>query len=300
MPCPACGKDPPGTAWKPDPLRWDLDPPCFRQEWEYVAALPGAPDYVVENDFSLHMNNVCRGCYSERLNIAVKIREKIRERGGLEELNPTKQIRQEYEAAHAFDKRVGRPAKIHSMQSEAGKALNGKLGRLKEKDKESMRWTVELLDGTLKAIREDNLECSKAIDDEHDMEKAKMMRNGYSQESMQPPEAKRPLGSQTTWQKVKGLHPGAVVRLKGLTGATELNGRKGRCISFDPEAGRWKIDLGDGYKNIKQDNLTPAPNEKPPTKASAEADKADLNFEENRRSKLTEQERAAEDYGWDG
>merc|ERR1712125_274702 len=105
---------------------------------------------------------------------------------------------------------------------------------------------------------------------------------------------RRPLGSKTTWAKVKGIHPGAVVRLKDLTGAAELNGRKGRCISFDNETGRWKVDLGDGYKNIKQENLTPAPHEKPPTKQSAEAEIEQLGGDEARRAKLTEKERKAE------
>merc|ERR1719203_2377860 len=86
-----------------------------------------------------------------------------------------------------------------------------------------------------------------------------------------PPEAKeapRPLGQKTTWPKVKGIHPGAVVRLQGLSTA-ELNGRKARCISFNTDSGRWTVDLGDGQKALKQDNLVPAPGEKPPTRQSA-------------------------------
>lgn len=271
------------------------------KEWEYLAALPGAPDYIVTNTFALYMNNICRGCHNERLTVAVKIREKIRENGGLEELNPTRQIRKEYEVAHEFDVRKGRPAKVHGMMSEAGKALNGKYCKLLQQDPESKRWTVELLDGERKALKEENLECNKDIDQEHAMENVKLMMAktqvkrdaGYSSEQ-------RPLGSKTTWAKVKGVHPGAVVRLKDLSAAAELNGRKGRCISFDPETGRWKIDLGDGYKNIKADNLRPAPHEKPPTKLSAEAEIAELNLNETRRAKLTPKERDAEDYGWDG
>merc|ERR1711920_711713 len=111
---------------------------------------------------------------------------------------------------------------------------------------------------------------------------------------------RRPLGEKTAWPKIKGIHPGAVVRLHSLKGAVELNGRKGRCISFDPEAGRWKIDLGDGYKNIKPENLTPAPNEKPPTKQSAEAEIKAMGNNAARRADMTEQERRADDYGWEG
>lgn len=264
--------------------------------------MPGAPDYVVQNKFALHMNNVCRGCYNDRLTITIKIRDKIREMGGLEELNPTRKVRQEYEAAHEFDKRSGRAGRIHGMLSDAGQILNGKYCKLVQLDTESKRWTVELIDGEKKALKEENLECSKEVDHEHGMAKVKLM--------MEKPQAamsggyqssdKRPLGTKTTWAKVKGIHPGAVVRLKDLTGAAELNGRRGRCISFDNETGRWKIDLGDGHKNLKPDNLRPAPHEKPPTKQSAEAEIAEMGLNETRRAKLTEKERAAEDYGWEG
>jgi hypothetical protein len=233
------------------------------------------------------------------LTVSIKIREKIRDMGGLEELNPTRHVRKEYEAAHASDKRTGRSARIHGMISEAGQALNGKFCKLLQQDPESKRWNVELLDGTIKAIKEDNVECSHDIDDEHSIEKFKQMRE-KPQEHLKQSFERRPLGSRTAWPKIKGIHPGAVVRLKDLTGAMELNGRKGRCLTFDSETGRWKIDLGDCHKNIKPDNLRPAPNEKPPTKASAEAEIMELGLNETRKAKMTEQERAAEDYGWEG
>lgn len=268
--------------------------------------MPGAPDHIVLNSFALHMNKICRGCYNNRLTIAQRVRQRIREMGGLEELCPTRQVRKDYERAHEFDKRANRGAKIHGMQSEAGKALNGQFCKLIQEDPESKRWTVELVDGERKAIKEDNLECNLENDNDYTAEYVKHMRANPKQvresiaKQTEERKSQRPVGSHTTWAKVKGIHPGAVVRLKDLTGATELNGRKGRCISFDHESGRWKIDLGDGYKNIKQDNLQPAPNEKPPTKQSAEAEVAAMQTNETRRAKLSEKERAAEDYGWDG
>lgn len=109
----------------------------------------------------------------------------------------------------------------------------------------------------------------------------------------------RPLGSNTSWPKVKGIHPGAVVRLQNLVAKQELNGRKGRCISFDPEVGRWKVDLGDEQKSLKVENLVPAPDEKPPTRQSAEAEKAAGAAEATRREALDARQKHAEDYGWD-
>lgn len=107
----------------------------------------------------------------------------------------------------------------------------------------------------------------------------------------------RPLGSNTSWPKVKGIHPGAVVRLQNLVAKQELNGRKGRCISFDPEVGRWKVDLGDEQKSLKVENLVPAPDEKPPTRQSAEAEKAAGAAEATRREALDARQKHAEDYG---
>mmetsp|Transcript_52552 Transcript_52552/g.83401 ORF Transcript_52552/g.83401 Transcript_52552/m.83401 type:complete len:192 (+) Transcript_52552:3-578(+) len=191
------------------------------------------------------------------------------------------------------------------MTSEAGQALNGKFCKLVQQDPGTKRWTVELMDDdSKKALKEENLECSSDIDSDYWARKAAYLRENpdalKKMMSQQNQSTSRPLGKSTTWAKVKGIHPGAVVRLKGLTGAAELNGRKGRCISFDPESGRWKVDLGDVHKNIKPENMTPAPGEKPPTKQSAEAEIKNLRSNEDRREALTQQERAAEDYGWEG
>merc|ERR1712085_165206 len=118
-------------------------------------------------------NKICRGCYNTRLDITMKVRQRIRDMGGLEELNPTRQVRKDYERAHEFDKRAGRSAKIHGMQSEAGKSLNDRFCKLVLQDAESKRWTVELLDGDRKALKEDNLECNLEVDQDYDMEYVK-------------------------------------------------------------------------------------------------------------------------------
>merc|ERR1712113_1257295 len=113
-------------------------------------------------------------------------------------------------------------------------------------------------------------------------------------------EGQRPVGEKTAWPKIKGIHPGAVVRLHDLKSVPQLNGRKGRLTTFDEETGRWKVDLGDEYKNIKVDNLTPAPGEKPPSKATAEADKKEAAAIAEKRAAMSAREVYAQDYGWDG
>jgi hypothetical protein len=50
--------------------------------------------------------------------------------------------------------------------------------------------------------------------------------------------------------------PAASVRLHSLTGAAELNGKIGKCTSFDARTERWAVRLEDGeVKNVKTSNL---------------------------------------------
>lgn len=302
MPCEACGAEIDGLQSRDDPLRWDLDPPCSESEWLYMGGSLDAPEFV-KTQKHVYMNKICRQCYNLRFDASVRIRHRIRDRGGIEEMNPTKQMQQEYDAVHATDLVARRPACIHGLQSEAAAPLNGKYCKLLSKDMATERWTVELVDGQQKSIKESSLEASKDIDREYEMAKAMHMlehlnspsggkRTGQSEE-------KRPLGENTLWPKVKGLHPGAVVRLKGLS-AAELNGRKGRCISFNQENGRWTVDLGDGQKALRIDNLVPAPGEKPPTVASAREESKTLKEADAKKETMNAKEVFAESYGWDG
>merc|ERR1719210_2198581 len=119
------------------------------------------------------------------------------------------------------------------------------------------------------------------------MEKATYLKANPEAVEAEVKKEVRPLGEKTNWPKIKGVHPGAVVRLHSLSTAIELNGRKGRLISFDDQTGRWKVDLGDEQKSLKVENLTPAPGENPPTKSSAEIDKKELNAETERRGKMS-------------
>jgi len=164
---------------------------------------------------------------------------------------------------------------------------------------------VELLTGEQKAIKESNLEVSLDIDQEFEVARAKhliqqLKVGAETGAKPQPREERRPLGEAIVWPKVKGIHPGAMVRLQGLTGAPELNGRRGRCLTFDAEVGRWKVDLGDEQKALRVENLTPAPGERPPTKVSAEEDKKALVAKGARAATLSPKEAYAESYGWDG
>ncbi|CAE7327181.1 unnamed protein product, partial [Symbiodinium sp. CCMP2456] len=241
MPCAACGQDKETTEWKWDPLRWELDPPCTEAEWKYLSDTNGAPDFMALQQCS-YMNKICRGCYNSRLLVMAKVKTRIRAVGGLEELQPSMKMRKEYEAAHQADLLKNRPAKIDGLQSAA--ELNGQLCRLLSRDAQTLRWTVELVSGDQKSIKEANLTASKDIDMEWEVSRQCPGSKATAAQMDGKPVA-RPLGSNTSWPKVKGIHPGAVVRLQNLVAKQELNGRKGRCISFDPEVGRWKVDLGD-------------------------------------------------------
>ncbi|CAE8633473.1 unnamed protein product [Polarella glacialis] len=51
------------------------------------------------------------------------------------------------------------------------------------------------------------------------------------------------------------LVPGASVRIAGLQGAPELNGKLGTCLSWDADKGRWLVSVEGGEKSIRPDNL---------------------------------------------
>ncbi|CAE8598475.1 unnamed protein product, partial [Polarella glacialis] len=291
----SCGEDRNDTEWKSDPLQWDLDPPCSEAEWKYLQELHGAPEYM-EGKKCTYMNKICRGCCNARLEIMARVVTRIRSKGGLEELQPTARMKKEYEEAHGNDLVAKRPARIDGLQSAASAALNGQVCRLLSRDAETGRWTVELVTGEQKSLKEGNLSASKDTDAEWDLQHIKYLRQSSGPAAETAANA-RPLGSKTTWPKVKGIHPGAVVRLQGLSAAKELNGRKGRCINFDAEVGRWKVDLGDEHKSLKVENLVPAPTEKPPTRESAVAESAGSAAEQSRKAGLSAKEHFAEDYG---
>lgn len=302
MPCAACGVEIDATQWKDDPLQWELDPPCSEEEWLYLASSKDAPEFMSSRT-CVYMNKICKGCYGNRFDVMTRVRQRIRDRGGMQEMKPTQKMQREYEAAHEGDIVARRPARIHGLQSAAVLALNGQYCKLISKDPATERWTVELLDSTQKSVKEGNLEVSKDIDSDFEVARLKWkMENAGTAgaNSRSTPEAvPRPLGQKTTWPKVKGIHPGAVVRLQGLSFAA-LNGRSGRCISFNPDSGRWTVDLGDEQKALKIDNLVPAPGEKPPTKQGAEEETRSIREEGLRREAQSAKERHAEDYGWDG
>lgn len=293
-------------------MRWDLDPPCSEAEWAYLADLPQAPEVMAKQTCG-YMNKICRACYSARLDVMGRVKSRIRQVGGLEQMKPTQRMRKEYEEAHAGDVVANRPAKINGLQSVNAAHMNGQFCKLVSKDEQTQRWTVQLLGGEQKSVKEANLEVSREIDAEYDTARAmhELQRRtappakggpgaGAGAGAGGAAEEKRPLGQRTAWPKVKGIHPGAVVRLQHLQGAPELNGRTGRCIRFDPENGRWEVDLGDQRKALKVENLSPAAGEKPPTKQSAEEEKKAFVEKLDTKSQMSAKEVYAESYGWDG
>lgn len=125
--CPACGQDLGLTEWKSDPLRWDLDPPCSEAEWAYLADLPHAPEFMATQACG-YMNKICRGCYSARVEVMAKVRSRIRQQGGIEQMRPTQRMRKEYDAAHEFDLVVGRPAPRNDLGVGSERPRGGRSG----------------------------------------------------------------------------------------------------------------------------------------------------------------------------
>merc|ERR1719189_3314917 len=96
----------------------------------------------------------------------------------MEEVKPNQKMKKEYEEAHKFDIVAGRPARLEGLQSAAAAALDGKICKLLKKDPETERWTVELVNGEHKSIKEANLTVSIEIDKDWDMEEAQyFMKN---------------------------------------------------------------------------------------------------------------------------
>ena len=57
------------------------------------------------------------------------------------------------------------------------------------------------------------------------------------------------------------------IRLHSLHSAKEHNGKTGRLVAFDPDAGRWQVALADGGRlNVKPANLELVGAEKAPTR----------------------------------
>ena len=57
------------------------------------------------------------------------------------------------------------------------------------------------------------------------------------------------------------------IRLHSLHSAKEHNGKTGRLVAFDPDAGRWQVALADGGRlNVKPANLELVAAEKAPTR----------------------------------
>merc|ERR1719329_282837 len=99
------------------------------------------------------MNKICRGCYNERFIIKTKVKEKIRDQGGIEAKRPAKSEREDYERRTENLLRDKRPGRIHGLKSAAAAALNGQLCRLVSLDDAVGRWTVELSSETSRHSR---------------------------------------------------------------------------------------------------------------------------------------------------
>merc|ERR1711971_654720 len=105
--------------------------------------------------------------------------------------------------------------------------LNGKQGKCLRWDAEKKRWLVSLPDGQEKLLKPENLK-------------------GRVQAQAPTPK--------------NGLAPGAIVKIQGLQGAPELNGKHATIDVWDAAKKRWKVRLADGEeKLLKPENLKALP-----------------------------------------
>mmetsp|Transcript_76190 Transcript_76190/g.215587 ORF Transcript_76190/g.215587 Transcript_76190/m.215587 type:complete len:348 (-) Transcript_76190:163-1206(-) len=120
-------------------------------------------------------------------------------------------------------------------------------------------------------------------------------RGGYSAGAGQPGAQERPEPQGPLLDEHGGLSSRQLVRLHGLQGAAELNGRLGRLRKFDPAAQRWEVDVrgGLGVKRLKEANLERPPKPEVPAGISV----AELKERGNECFKASELEQAVAFYG---
>lgn len=54
------------------------------------------------------------------------------------------------------------------------------------------------------------------------------------------------------------IRPGVTVKIDGLKGAPELNGKEGKVKDWNAEKGRWNVQVAGELKGLKPENLQPA------------------------------------------
>jgi len=118
--------------------------------------------------------------------------------------------------------------------------LNGKEGNVVSKDASSGRYTVNVDDVGDKNLKPENL--SKV---------AKVTAPAAEKKPSFAPGAPKEL-------QEEGFQVGDQVRVGGLNGAKDLNGKVGVIFGFDKNAGRYVLEFeGDGQKKINKTNMVP-------------------------------------------
>lgn len=56
-----------------------------------------------------------------------------------------------------------------------------------------------------------------------------------------------------------GFDEGAIVELRGLRSAADLNGKRGRLVKFDRQSLRWLVEVAGSQKALNPTNLVPVP-----------------------------------------
>jgi len=126
----------------------------------------------------------------------------------------------------AGDFQVGTLVRIDGLLRTPG--LNGEVCLCEAWDRSVQRWRVQLRSGEVKALRPENLEPASVLD--------------YA------------------WWEGRAhdlLRPGLQVRIRGIAGSSELNGRQAEVQRFDPSRNRWLVRVGDerDEKALRADNL---------------------------------------------
>eukprot|EP00933_Yihiella_yeosuensis_P006966 TRINITY_DN111823_c0_g1_i1.p1 TRINITY_DN111823_c0_g1~~TRINITY_DN111823_c0_g1_i1.p1 ORF type:complete len:264 (+),score=59.89 TRINITY_DN111823_c0_g1_i1:59-850(+) len=144
---------------------------------------------------------------------------------------------------------------INGLQSEAGKAQNGKKGILKNFLEDKGRWEVDLGNGKIMSLKADNLVRTQ-------------VKSRWAQASAEEEAAKA--AEETAKLPFK---PGQRVEVFGLESESgrKVNGKSGLVIKYLPEKGRFQVELGlENPMSLKPENLrevsaTPTPTPTAPT-----------------------------------
>merc|ERR1712039_450976 len=150
--------------------------------------------------------------------------------------------------------------------------LNGKAAVVKSFNETSGRYVVEI-DGSSeqKSLKRENLNAATVVaasrsrtstssqKEQAQKEKDRSAASASTTKDLQAKVEKKSTRAAQQSAGSGGLEIGDRVRVGGLNGAVELNGRCAVVFSYDKQAGRYLVEFenGAGQKKLKIENLTP-------------------------------------------